>query len=196
MATSPTSQLRRGHRGAEPDERRVVGVALRDSGGPALPVAVERRQLVHGVEPVVAGQDLGTPRRIPAACGEERHLGLTGRELSVESRQVGDLECDDQEADAGRQDLERPGTGPAVAGDAEREDRRARDAERRRVVRAAVPPDDEREAQQDQAQPEDEEQHHGRRAHEGEHPVADLVVGEPGREPVRRATERTGPGRA
>ena len=70
------------------------------------------------------------------------------------------------------------------------------DAERRRVVPAAVPPDDEREAEEDQAQPEDEEHHHGRRTHEREHPVAHLVVGEAGREPVRSRCRASAPGRA
>ena len=99
----------RRNRGTEPDQPGVVGVALRHRGSPALPVRVQRRQLVHRVEPVVAGEDLGTPGRIPRPRLQQRHLGLAGGELRVERRQVGDLERHDEQADAGGDHLDHPG---------------------------------------------------------------------------------------
>ena len=119
---------------AEPDQPGVVGVALRHGGRPALPVRVQRRELVHGVQPVGAGQDLGTPGRIARPRLEQRHLGLAGGELVVERGQVGDFERDHQKADARGDDLDDSRPGLARRDDAEREDGRARDAERRGEV--------------------------------------------------------------
>ena len=96
---------------AEPDQPGVVGVALRHGGRPALPVRVQRRELVHGVQPVGAGQDLGAPSRISRPRLQQGHLCLAGGELVVERGQVGDFERDDQKADARGDDLDdsRPG---------------------------------------------------------------------------------------
>ena len=63
MAVSGGQPRAPGHRGAEPHERRVVGVALGHLGRPALPGAVEVGQLARCPEPVVPGQDLGAPGR-------------------------------------------------------------------------------------------------------------------------------------
>ena len=167
MATSATQPAARGDGRAEPDERRIVGVALGDGRGPTLPIGVERRQLVHGVEPVVAGQDLGTPGRVARTRLEQGHLGLPGGELAVE-RRVGrrSREPPPSSPMPAATISDRSGPGSGRRDDAEREDRRPRDPERAGEVDARCPPLDQREAEHEQAQPDHEERHHGRRAHE------------------------------
>ena len=120
----------------------------------------------------VAGQDFGPPGRVPGPRLEERHLRLTHGELVVERGQVGDLERDDEQADTGGDDLTARGPGMARRDDAQSEDRRARDAERREEVHPGGLPFDERDAQDEQAEPDDEEGHHGGGAHEGQNAVA------------------------
>ena len=53
----------------------------------------------------------GPQAGVPGAGGEQGHLRLAGGERAVQRGQVGDLERDDPEAEAGGNDLERARAG-------------------------------------------------------------------------------------
>src|ERR1019366_8692110 len=83
----------------EEEQDRVGGVALGDVRRPLLPRRVEARQGVGGSSQLMADQELRAPGRLAGPALEQRDQPLSAVERTVERRQIGDLECDDDHPD-------------------------------------------------------------------------------------------------